>query len=277
MSGSVSSKKPSLWPKLLLGGAIVLAGLLYLGYVDKGVTVSKKPETVDHANEPDAAPVADAVPTEGKDAAGAPMTPDVVKQTSGEQPTVEDSAPVVVGTQEALSPEVPVTGEPELQDASALESATSIAETPSAAPAEVPAEVTPEEAKAFAEAVISEGETQQEATGGDTGAPAVPDSASAVPEATAAPSESVDAPAESGVAGLAVPPALPPPPGWPPVAAPPRRPARETLEERRSRLIADYEAMRKQAEEEMRRRWGQGRMPGPYGYPGYAPGYYPRP
>ncbi len=273
MSGSVSSKKFSLWPKLLLGGALVLAGLLYLGYVDRGVTVGKNHETADQANEPDAAPVADAVPADDKGAAGEPMIPDVVEQASPEQPTVEESPPVVAGTQEASSPEVPVTGEPELQDASALESATSIAETPSAETAEV----TPEEAKAFAEAVISEGETQQESSGSDASAPAVLDTASAVPETTAVPAASVDAPAESGVAGLAAPPALSPPPGWPPAAAPPRRPARETLEERRSRLIADYEAMRKQAEEEMRKRWGQGGMPGPYGYPRYAPGYYPRP
>jgi hypothetical protein len=41
--------------------------------------------------------------------------------------------------------------------------------------------------------------------------------------------------------------------------------------------MAEYEAMRKRAEEEMRRRWEQRGMPAPYGYPGYAPGYYPPP
>jgi hypothetical protein len=282
MSGSESSKRASFWLKILLGGAAALAGFLYLGYVDKGVTLRENPEASGQANEQTAAPVANAVPAEDNVAAGEPMTSEVAEQASGEQLTVDESAQLVAGTHEASSAEEPPTGEPEPQDAPALESATSIAEIPSPVPAEVPAEVsaevTPAEAKAFAEAVISEGETQPGASGGNTDAPAVIDPAAAAPETTVAPAAPFDAPVQSGVAGLAAPRALSPPPRWPPTAAlPPRRSAQETLDARRARLISEYEATRRRAEEEMRRRWGQGGMPVPYGYPGYAPGYYPRP
>ncbi len=282
MSGSESSKKKSFWTKILLGGAVVLAGFLYLDYVDKGVTLGDKPEASGQANGQNAAPVANAVPTEDNVAAGEPITSEVVDEASGEQLTVEESVQPGSGTHEASSAEDPPTGQTEPQDAPALESATSIAEIPSAEPAEEPAEVaaevTPAEAKAFAEAVISEGETQQDVSGGGTDSPAVIDPAAAAPETTAAPAAPANAPAESGVAGLAAPRALSPPPRWPPTAAPaPRRPAQEALEERRARLMAEYEAMRRRAEEEMRKRWGQGGMPVPYGYPGYAPGYSPRP
>ncbi len=132
MSGSESSKKTSFWPKILLGGAVVLAGFLYLGYVDKGVTLGEKPEAPGQAKEQEVAPVANAVPAEENVAAGEPMTSEVVEQASGEQLTVEESAQPVTGTPAASSVEVPPTGEPELLDPPALEPATSIAEIPSA-------------------------------------------------------------------------------------------------------------------------------------------------
>jgi hypothetical protein len=59
----------------------------------------------------------------------------------------------------------------------------------------------------------------------------------------------------------------------PPAASP----AAETTEERRARIMAEYRVMQQRAQEEMRRRWGQGAMPAaPYGYPGYPPAYQPQ-
>jgi len=64
-----------------------------------------------------------------------------------------------------------------------------------------------------------------------------------------------------------------------PGAATGRVPAEETLQQRRARLFAEFQAMRRAAQEEMRKGWERmpmpGPMPAPYGYPGYAPGYAP--
>lgn len=56
---------------------------------------------------------------------------------------------------------------------------------------------------------------------------------------------------------------------------------RESMDARRARIMAEYDAMRKGYQEQMRRSWGQRRMPvwpgvNPYGgYPGSAPDFYP--
>lgn len=43
----------------------------------------------------------------------------------------------------------------------------------------------------------------------------------------------------------------------------------------RDRILAEYEAMRRAAEEQMRQQWQRMAVPAPYGYPGYAPAPYP--
>jgi len=61
-----------------------------------------------------------------------------------------------------------------------------------------------------------------------------------------------------------------------------RAPGMETIEQRRARVFAELQQMRRAAQEEMRKHWegmgATGPMP-PYGYPGYAPapGYGPGP
>jgi hypothetical protein len=112
-------------------------------------------------------------------------------------------------------------------------------------PAAVEQEVSPEEAKAFAEAVVS-----QEA----------PEPAPEPPEGE---------PAEPAEPAPAAPASLPQDPR--PAQTPPPVP----MDERRARIMAEYEAMRKAAEAEWQRRGLQ--MPqAPYGgmYPGYG---YPPP
>jgi len=107
----------------------------------------------------------------------------------------------------------------------------------------------------------------------------------AVAETAPAPQASLEpAPQSSGAAPFSAPVAMPAPMEPPAMAA---RPSEgESLAEQRARLMADYEAMRRAAEERMREHWEQMRaaappvavMPPPgYYYPAYAPapGYYP--
>lgn len=43
----------------------------------------------------------------------------------------------------------------------------------------------------------------------------------------------------------------------------------------RDRILAEYEAMQRAAEEQMRQQWQRMAVPAPYGYPGYVPAPYP--
>jgi hypothetical protein len=57
-----------------------------------------------------------------------------------------------------------------------------------------------------------------------------------------------------------------------------RAPGMETIEQRRARVFAEFQQMRRAAQEEMRKHWEGMGVPSPippYGYPGYvpAPGY----
>ncbi|EXJ16619.1 hypothetical protein D779_4172 [Imhoffiella purpurea] len=52
----------------------------------------------------------------------------------------------------------------------------------------------------------------------------------------------------------------------------------EAIEKQRAEVMAQYEAMRREADERMRQQWEQMRTyapAAPYGYPGYTPVYPP--
>lgn len=295
MAGSEAGKGLGLWPKLLLWGAVILIGVLYLSSVgqhrsdeDRQERAAAQPTEVEEA---DTSAGAGAISASEEGAAtiagGETGTVDANLQveTAIDQPvSAEQSASMeetaraaeeLIETTAAPQPEpIPEAGErlPAEQEPTRPQGITASeygsdappeqrvlaepAQEPKTAPAQTkphalkaePAaeeapevDVTPEEAEAFAKAVISDSDEKPATQVPDPPEPTVPDARATAPTtATAAP------------------------PG-------------ENWQERRARIMAEYEAMRKRAEEEMRRRWGRGGM-GPYGaYPGYGQGYYGQP
>ncbi|MEA3275713.1 MAG: hypothetical protein U9Q81_10580 [Pseudomonadota bacterium] len=298
MAGSESSKGLSLWPKLVLWGAVIVIGVLYLGSVDQQRSDDDRQEgAVPRPTEVEEAGTstgADAI-SESEEGAGTvageqigSVDAKVQVEVTTEQPApaelgadVEGTTRVVVEPAEATAapqpesiPEAreglqaeqepaPAQGAAALEDRPSSPQEQTAVEEPSQVPdavppqtqgrapkgeqaaQEQPSEVTPEEAEAFAKAVISESDENQSGQ-----------QPTQVPD-----------PPEPPASGI--------PASAPTTATAP--PAQENWQERRTRIMAEYEAMRKRADEEMRRRWGPGGM-GPYGaYPGYGPGYYRQP
>jgi hypothetical protein len=79
---------------------------------------------------------------------------------------------------------------------------------------------------------------------------------------------------------MSPPPAMPEPSERAPMSRMPASEWAAMREQQRTEMMAQYEAMRREADERMRQYWGQMResmpMPAaPYGHPGHAPGYMP--
>jgi hypothetical protein len=209
------------WPKAVLWGGVIAIGVLYLSAVNDKASRDER-----------AAPLAETAPAaEPAAVAGAPEL-DASPASAVADLAADASAP---GAQ-AAPPLAPAAPPAEVV-------------VPVAAgegPPGEPAAVSPEEAEAFAKAVVSEPERSPEGT-----APAGEQRAEPQAETVAEPAAPVAAPA----------------------------PAPETMEQQRARIMAEYEAMRRRAEEDMRRRWEGMGMPGPGMMPAgpYVPGYFPPP
>jgi hypothetical protein len=149
------------------------------------------------------------------------------------------------------------------------------------------------EAEAFAQAVMSKESAEAEEGGRAEAAAGV-----SAPEPTAAPAmpstqQAAPAPAEPAPVSQPTTPRSVAPPAMSRAEPPMRRAAPQSpadaaqaMQARRAELMAQYEAMRKQAMEEAQKRWQQyynNRPPMPMGpprppmYPGYAPGRAPAP
>ncbi|MCK7576191.1 MAG: hypothetical protein MZV65_10010 [Chromatiales bacterium] len=116
-------------------------------------------------------------------------------------------------------------------------------------------------------------------------APAPAEKPAQAPSAPTAPAP-VEQPASAPIAAqpepLSPPPAMPAPSERAPMTRMPANEWAAQREQQRAEMMAQYEAMRREADERMRQYWGQMReampmpMPAvPYAHPGYAPGYMP--
>lgn len=293
MSESEASKRLRLWPKLLLWGVVIVIGFLYLGSVKKHESRVQEPTTgvqnvevvagTDESVTP--GPLLPGVDlTKAENTAGSE-----VEEADANNPLQSVSEPAALSEQapdSALAVPQPlgVAGAPEPEHNDAEFSA--ISDIPASQPEvnESPREVTPVEAKAFAEAVLSEGEADTDTSVADATSgseipaqmmPSVPvlptpaDLSASAPLAPAMSEASVQVmPSSPGAAVPGVPAPAIPSTSRPAVAVAPEAPVKETMEDRRAHV--------RRAEEEMRRYWGQRGMPPPYSYPGYTPGHYPR-
>jgi hypothetical protein len=239
------------WPSLLLWGTVIVVGALYLASVEHH---RREAQDQDRAAAAAVEPLVPAVPGP----VWAPDTPPVsapALASEAVEPSQVAAGPAPGGRVSDLTP-VPV---PEAQGTVTLgpsasfppanpgtESAPPAAAPPMAEPQAVPAAtpdapVTPAEARAFAEAVTE-------------GPPAVP----GAPPADALAVE----PAPEGAAGDA---------GATAAAGPaprPQAPTGPSLAAERARILAEYEAMQRAAQQETRLPWfGRGMAPRGYGVP----------
>ena len=257
MAGTESKKALSLWPKVLLWGAVIVVGFLYLGSVDDRRSSGEQEDAVpstSSAPEP-AAPVE---APNSPDAAAKPLAADAEPVTGEAIPAQSPPPRAPIPSEVSTAAAIPVP--PKALPLPSPPAQAQVQETADAAPAQDPeaesgsgalsamesegveavtdatADVTPAEAEAFAKAVISEPEDGEPIS---------------EPEVSAPPRPASPEPA--------------------PVSPP-------SLEERRAAIMAEYQAMRQRAQEQMRQRWMQGGgsvPPPPYGgYPGYPPAYY---
>lgn len=252
-------------PKLILWVAVIGFGYVYLSSVDReggGTTASAMLDSIAKLS-----PVSlSSLP--GFSDKGESATESTEVAQADEAPKTEAIKPVAQ-TESAAFTRTLVSDKPEATAAKPAESA--------AAP-----ESAPQPPVTYAAAALK---TPAESTSAPVAqapvAPAV--SAPVEPPATApvAPAPTMPAPTA----------AQPEPPMSPPPAMPaPGEQARMTAsewaamrEQQRAERMAQYEAMRREADARMRQYWGQMRetmpmMPAaPYGHPGYAPGYMPMP
>ena len=275
MAGAESSKGLTWWPKLLLLGAVIVVGILYLGSVNKHEPKDQGQEAALETGEAvsatagstPSAPAEAGTEVTKEEAAPVETSAGVSSEPSAESVTVDQAVPAgeIAASPGGGAAETAASaggGHPE-------EEATVAVETPAppysaageAGGDEAAHEVTPAEARAFAEAVMKDSEAEGKAPAAVV---------STVPEAPAP-----EKPAGSVTATPEVTTPVPPVPS-PAAVVPPQPSVQDSIEERRARIMAEYEAMRKRAEEAMRRRFEQRGMSAPYGYPGYAPGYYPQ-
>lgn len=256
MAGAEQTKGLGFWPKVLLWAGVIAAGALYLGSIndqasrdERAAPVAESAAPADSGAAADSGAPAPAAGSEGaSEASELVQTPADAAPTAAAEMAVTSGEPVAspaAASAPAADP-TPLDQSVPLPDVQVIP----VAATQAAVPGES-AEVTPQEAEAFAKAVVSEPEQAPEQPGAavqDEAAPAVSD-----PAAAAAP----EVPAEE-------PPAV----------------VVETMEERRARVMAEYESMRRRAEQEMQRRWQGMGMPSPgpgmMPYAGYPPGYYPQ-
>jgi hypothetical protein len=249
------SAKPGLglWPKLVLWSLVLVFGVLYLGSVKRNpaveapmpVSVSPPPAEPEAAPSPGDAgldPGAQQVPAEDQVLAGAGGQEEQVQAPAG------DSEPVRVAESAAfvdslLNKEVADESPGESPGATAPEARSPPVRTPAAGTPDstLPAAEAPDDRPVTAASVESVGST--------------PDAAAKAPPAQGEP-----APSHEVVSGDM---------------------AQEPREAQRERILKEYEAMRRAAEEQMRQYWQQRGRPGPagmpYGHPGYGygPGGYP--
>lgn len=274
MAGAESSKGLAWWPKLLLWGVVIVVGILYLGSVNKHEPKDQGEETAVQTGQKVPATTAPTTPapaeagTEAIPQEAAPVETQAAASPppSAESVTVGPAAPAgetAASSGQGAAEQSAVTGERAAEEARvAAEVPAQPESTAGDKDGEVARpEVTPAEAKAFAEAVMKDSEAERKA-----------------PEAAVAPVPEAPAPGKPAGSVTAAPEVAAPVPPVPPPAAtiPPKPPVQESIEERRARIMAEYDAMRKRAEDEMRRRWEQRDMSPAYGYPGYVPGYYPQ-
>jgi len=139
-------------------------------------------------------------------------------------------------------------------------------------PSKEPEPVRAAESAAFADSLLNKPHSDEDREGSAEAAePPLAEGKAELPppsEAASAAAAEPPTPAQSGGAS-------PQPP------AEQKAPPSESQAAERARVIMEYEAMRRAAEEHMRRSWGQMRMPAPGGAPyarpgyGYGPGVYP--
>lgn len=254
-TADTGSAKPGLglWPKLVLWSLVLVFGVLYLGSgkrnpaVEAPTPVSVAPPPV----EPQLAPSpGDAGPEPG------------VQQMPAEEQVQADAGGPAGQVQAPVGDSEPVR---------AAESAAFVDSLLSKEPAdESPGDSTGDSPGATAPEAPSPPATSPAAETPDTTLPA-----SEAPEdraETAAPVESVGPMPEAPAAREA------PAPGQEVRAG---AKAQDAQEAQRERILKEYEAMRRAAEEQMRQYWQPRGMPGPagmpYGHPGYGygPGGYP--
>lgn len=243
MVEAAASKGLGFWPKVAIWAAVIAVGALYLGSVDHKLAKDERRGPPPQVGEPQQAPAAALV------------------GSSPEQPPSIAAPPA----EPRQAVDAPSPGLPEPPPAEAAQLAGEAAPPPAAGDAEPPP-VGPE-------AIESE-----------AGTVAMPEPPVAEPSPEA-PKEVSPAEAEAFAKAVLSEPEPQPDPSVaaetepePAVSAEPAPGAvQDDAEAQRARVLAEYEAMRRRAEEEMRRRWqGPGLPATPYGAPG-VPGYYPQP
>jgi hypothetical protein len=242
MAGSETNKRLSFWPKLLLWGAVLLVGSLYIG------SIHDRRDSKDPVRQPTA-------PTAGSALDIAPAGARVEAQIEP-APTDQVAARVESVASERLSPQTP--------RQATIPSATPAAAPVVAATAELAEPAGEARAPDLAAKPSPEVKPEPQSPTDETDGESVPDVTPAEAEAFARAVMSEPQAEELGSES--------PGPGSSSVA--------ETLEERRARIIAEYESMRRRAQEEMRRRWESGGMHSPPyiprpSYPVYSPRYHP--
>ena len=262
--GSSASKSSGLgvWPKVLIWGAVIIIGFLYIRSVAHRDMAPATPAQAPVAKKSSVPAPAEKAPQQA--------TPQPVQP----KPVVDEKEPGTVARappappEQAAAPVPPPAGSvpaaPEVAAAitvpadSKAAPGTAVAKPPGGQQKESgEGSVTPEEAKAFAKAVISEERpTRAEAETQVKAEEPAPAPAEATKEVAIVPVEPMPA--------HQAPPGNVNPPGFP------------AMEAERARILAEYEAMRKAAEEEWRRMWEQMGSPPARPMP-YAPApYYPR-
>ncbi|MTW21524.1 hypothetical protein [Allochromatium palmeri] len=242
------------FPKLILWGAVIAFGYVYLSSVDReggGTTASSLLDSVAKLS-----PISlSSIPGFSDQEEGAAEPVEVAK--TEEAPPAETAKPVAQ-TESAAFTRALVSDQTEVSKAAPPPPATyaAVAMKPASEPAPAPAEKTaPAPVEKAAPAQVAEAPSAQ-------------------------PSRlQMSAPVASQPAPVAPAPAMPAPVESAPAAGMSANDWAAMRQQQRAEMMAQYEAMRREADQRMRQYWEQRReampMAAPYGYPGYAPGYMP--
>ena len=266
------------WPKLVLWGLVIVFGVLYLGSVNRHLGESQESASGPRETMTTTGPIGTASSGDPADAPvpGAPPTGRAAAQpepTSSPEQAVESAA--FAGGLMSADPESEGASAPGQDEKAALPAAS------------VQAPVAGIEGANPPEMRQGPGHLPESEVRGPAVAVPIVSSASPAPAAPAL----VSAPAAVGpgapVAGEAVAGSVRSAPTDAPGAATGPAPAvttasGESTEARRRRILAEFEAMQRAAQEQMRGNWGRMAVPGPAGPPpgygygaGYGPGAYP--